>query len=78
MTPEQISKLPEFVVRMADELNELDAKRDALKKFMEGESFAKLHAVAKLLMEHQAEAMEQYSKVLSLRICFYAKDAGVI
>lgn len=67
-------KIPEFVVRMAEELDQLDKRMDKLQLFM-------LDAVGlseekRMLMQIQLNAMAIYREVLSKRLDICAKECN--
>lgn len=71
-------KLPDFLIRMVDESNELKVKLEALLLFMKGDTFQTLPNVAKQLMEQQAQGMSLYFTALHARITFHSMQIGAL
>lgn len=57
-----------YVMRMKEELANLDENRRKLKYFLKGPTSKDLPAEKRELMEKQVEAMEQYKAILQARL----------
>ena len=65
---EEVKPLEPHQVRVLNERDELDDKRQKLSDFMQGDVFPKLSAIDQGLLMVQLAAMDMYSKALHERI----------
>jgi hypothetical protein len=63
-----MSDKPAYIVRMIDELNQLNAKIKSLCDFLHTEKYEQLSFTQKSLLCDQLSAMRKYSEVLDARI----------
>lgn len=63
-----MSDKPAYIVRMIDELNQLNAKIKSLCDFMRIEKYEQLSHTQKSLLCDQLTAMSQYAEILDARI----------
>ena len=63
-----MSDKPEYIVRMIDELNQLNAKIKSLCDFLRTEKYEQLSFGQECLLCDQLSAMRKYSELLDVRI----------
>jgi hypothetical protein len=63
-----MSDKPAYIVRMIDELNQLNAKIKSLCDFLRTEKYEQLSFEQKCLLCDQLSAMRKYSELLDARI----------
>lgn len=63
--------------RVVEEKAQLDERLGKLGTFLEGETFRKLSARDKYLLERQKEVMQSYSEVLGARIAGFNGESQV-
>ena len=68
--------LPEFVVRMAEELDQLEKRMDKMCLFMDGNGFDALSEEKRMLMQIQWNAMSIYRQALKKRLDICAKECN--
>jgi hypothetical protein len=67
-------KLLPYQERVVVEKTELDGKIAKLDAFGRSPGFAKLHANEQIRLGRQLEIMEQYSKILGIRIAAFSNE----
>lgn len=63
-----MSDKPAYIVRMIDELNQLNAKIKSLCDFLHTEKYEQLSFTQKCLLCDQLSAMRKYSELLDSRV----------
>lgn len=63
-----MSDKPAYIVRMIDELNQLNAKIKSLCDFLRTEKYEQLSFEQECLLCYQLSAMRKYSELLDVRI----------
>ena len=72
------TNIPNWVIKVADENNELVTKLVALRAFRESPEFKRLDDEARSLLIDQLITMEEYSRLLVQRIKHSAKTAKTV
>ena len=69
-----MKKVPDYVERMIEEINNLTGKIDKLSDFIDKDNFDDLPVVKKALLYTQLDIMKSYANVLRLRIQIECKE----
>jgi len=62
---------PEFIVRIQEEQKELRERYIKLRDFMRSKKYSDLSTAEKLLLEKQLEHMDDYERILIIRLAIY-------